>query len=480
MKTPEPIGQQSRWVEQLAAFDFEVIHRPGVRHQNADSISRIPCRQCGWEGEPVDVVAPVKEEEILDLSPDAMKDLQLKDPDITEFCELMRNYPDRRPSWKELDGLSEETKIMWRVWNDFEMVDDVLFRRSVSPVTEDIELRLVIPKAVRRRVFHLIHDDMTGGHLGVVRTREQLRRRVYWPGWSKDVDLYVKACEQCARFHRGKPPKQGTLQPMLASSVWETIGIDLTGPHPRSASGYKYILTVVDHFSKFAFAFPLRNMEAATIARILVDNVFCLVGAPYRILTDQGPNFEGLLFKELCKAMGIAKIRTSPYKPSTNGITERFHQTLNSMIAKCIKESQRDWDLRLPMVLAAYRASCHSATSLTPNRIVFGRENTLPADLVLCDADKLPRSENSVVELVAEQQERFRSAYQLAREYLKVVAQRRKSHYDVGVKAAEICREQPRMVLLPEEIFKEIEKMAVCLHRTLHSDGPTDGRDLPH
>ena len=148
------------------------------------------------------------------------------------------------------------------------------------------------------------------------------------------MDLFVKACEPCARFHRSKAPKQGMLHPMVASSVWETIGIDLTGPHPRSANGYKYILTVVDHFSKFAFAFLLRNMEAATIARVLVDNVFCLVGAPYRILTDQGLNFEGQLFHELCKAMGIEKVRTSPYKPSTIGITERFHQTLNSMIAK--------------------------------------------------------------------------------------------------------------------------------------------------
>ena len=170
-----------------------------------------------------------------------------------------------------------------------------------------------------------------------------------------------------------------------------------------------------------------------------MDGVICLVGAPYRILTDQGPNFEGQLFKELCKALGIAKIRTSPYKPSTNGITERFHQTLNSMIAKCIKGSQRYWDLKVPVVLAAYRASCHSATSLTPNRIVFGRENTLPADLVLCDADKLPERENSVIELEAEHQERFRSAYQLARDHLKVVAQRSKSYYNVGVKSAEFA-----------------------------------------
>ena len=257
LRKPEPIGQQSRWVEQLAAFDFEVIHRPGVRHQNADVISRIPCRQCGWEGDNVDIVAPVKEEEHVDLSPAAMKDLQFKNPDIIEFRELMRNYSDRRPAWHELDGLSEETKVMWSVWSEFELVDDVLYRRSVSPVTKDVDLRLVVPKAVRKQVFHLIHD-MTGGHLGVVRTREQLRQRVYWPGWSRDVDLFVKACEPCARFHRGKAPKKGMLHPMMASSVWETIGIDLTGPYPRSSNGFKYILTVVDNFSKFAFAFPLR------------------------------------------------------------------------------------------------------------------------------------------------------------------------------------------------------------------------------
>ena len=172
MKTPEPIGQQSRWVEQLAAFDFVVIHRPGTRHQNADSISRIPCHQCGWTSETVDVVAPVKEDTLMDLSPEKIKELQLIDPDIEEFFRLLQNFPDRRPSRNELEGVSEETKIMWTVWNEFEVVDDVLYRRSVSPVTKNVDLRLVIPKAIRRQVFHLIHDDMIGGHLGVVRTRE--------------------------------------------------------------------------------------------------------------------------------------------------------------------------------------------------------------------------------------------------------------------------------------------------------------------
>ena len=182
----------------------------------------------------------------------------------------------------------------------------------------------------------------------------------------------------------------------------------------------------------------MRNQEATTVAKILVEQVICLVGTPARILTDQGPNFESELFKELCRMMGVAKIRTSPYKPSTNAGAERFHLTLNAMLAKQMKENQRDWDLHLQPVLAAYRATRHSSTSLTPNFIVFGRENVMPADLVLCNPNVLPERENSMNVYVAEQQERFRSAYQVVRNHLRASAQKRKSYYDAGVRAKDL------------------------------------------
>ena len=142
----------------------------------------------------------------------------------------------------------------------------------------------------------------------------------------------------------------------------------------------------------------MRNQEATTVAKILIEQVICLVGTPARILTDQGPNFESILFKELCLAFGIAKIRTSPYKASTNAGAERFHSTLNTMLAKKVKESQRDWDTHLQSVMAAYRATRHASTSLSPNFIIFGRENVMPSDLVLCNANVLHGKENSVQE----------------------------------------------------------------------------------
>ena len=279
----------------------------------------------------------------------------------------------------------------------------------------------------------LVHEGVTGGHAGITRTKDRVQLRAYSPGWTKSVELYVKVCRQCARYQVGKAPKQSLLHPMLVSRPFETLGIDVTGPHPRSANGFAYILMIVDHYSKFAFAFPMRNQEAATIVKLSVDNVICLVGTPARILTDQGPNFGSSLFHELCKVLGVHKIRTTSYEASTNGLAERFHLTLNSMLANSIKENQRDWDSHLQQVLGAYRAARYSSNSLTPNMIVFGRKTVMPADLVFCSPRVLPDHENSIVDYVAQQQERFRSAYQVVRKHLKAAAEKRKEYYDASV-----------------------------------------------
>jgi len=123
---------------------------------------------------------------------------------------------------------------------------------------------------------------------------------------------------------------------------WERIGVDITGPHPKSRNGYKYILTISDYFTKWADAFPIRNQEASTVAKVLVDRVFAYLGTLIQILTDRGSNFESQLFAELLKRLEVDHVRTTAYKPSTNGQVERFHRTLNSILRKVVADNQRD------------------------------------------------------------------------------------------------------------------------------------------
>jgi hypothetical protein len=193
----------------------------------------------------------------------------------------------------------------------------------------------------------------------------------------------------------------------------------------------------VDHFTKWAEAFAITNHTASTVAKVLVAQIFSRYGTPKQILSDQGPEFESELFKELLRWMEIDKIRCSPYRPSTNAACERFHRTLNSMLAKVIKDSQRNWDEQLPMVMAAYRASPHSATGYSPNRLFLGRENRMPLDLIMGTPSEDAEQHVSTDEFVQQAKMDAETCYELARKELKVSAERRKKTYDIKVKKLE-------------------------------------------
>lgn len=272
--------------------------------------------------------------------------------------------------------------------------------------------------------------------MGRQRTAAAVQSRAYWPTWSSDLDLFMRSCHPCAMYHRGAPPRTKHMQTPMVGEPWERISIDITGPHPRSSRGNQFILTAVDHFSKWAEAIPLRNHTAPTVARALVVHVFSRFGTPMQILSDRGPEFESELFNQLMEWLEIDKLRTTAYKPSTNGTVERFHKTLNTMLGKVVSEAQRDWDDRLPFVIAAYRASPHSSTGFSPNRLFLGRENRMPLDLLMGLPSEERNSAAGVNEFVAQMQENASSAYALARNQLRVAAERRKAYYDVRVKQA--------------------------------------------
>ena len=78
---------------------------------------------------------------------------------------------------------------------------------------------------------------------------------------------------------------------VLVGEPWERITIDITGKHPKSRNGNEYMLTVIDHFSKWAEAYPLRDHKAPMVAKVLVEQLFSRFGMPYQLLSDQGPDF---------------------------------------------------------------------------------------------------------------------------------------------------------------------------------------------
>ena len=166
------------------------------------------------------------------------------------------------------------------------------------------------------------------------------------------------------------------------------------------------------------------------MAKVLLDQLFSRFGMPEELLSDQGPEFESELVAEWCKALSVRKIRTNPYRLTTNGMLERFHRTLNQIIGSLVSEGQRDWDGCVQSVMAAYRASKHVVTGFSPNFLMLAREVRAPIDLVLGRQVEEADRWNSTNEFVADVQERYRRTYEIARKSLQVEAKRRKDLYD--------------------------------------------------
>jgi len=134
---------------------------------------------------------------------------------------------------------------------------------------------------------------------------------------------------------------------------------------------------------------------------------------------------------------GLDKLRTTAYKLSTNGVVERFHRALNSMLGKVVSDSQRDWDEVLPQVMAAYRGTKHDATGYSPNMLFLGREVSTALDLIM----ELPPNQSSVNDgyddFVQRVKQHATEAHKIAREHLKKCAERRKSGYNIRVRQQE-------------------------------------------
>ena len=102
---------------------------------------------------------------------------------------------------------------------------------------------------------------------------------------------------------------------------FKKIAIDIVGELPRTATGYTYILTIVDYVTRYPEAIPLRTTNAKTGADALIQ-YFSRVGIPADIVSVQGSNLMSKLMAQLYDQLGVTKIKTSVYHPEANGIVE--------------------------------------------------------------------------------------------------------------------------------------------------------------
>ena len=270
-----------------------------------------------------------------------MRDLQLSDPDIGSMIHWLEGGKDI--TQQTLSLTSRALKHFWRNKELLYLKNGVLFYRWLD--NEGITDRhlLVVPHPLKQEVLHLCHDLKASGHPGMARTLERVRQANIWFGMRIDCSLFVKSCALCNKQKKANTAPKGALGMYQVGSAGERIHLDILGPFPKSQAGNRYILMLVCQFTKWLEVYPLPEQTAEQISRVVIDNFISRFGIPVHIHTDQGANFTSALFHEICKLLEIAKTRTTPYPPCSNGQVERYNRTLLQLIRCHLKDNTR-WD----------------------------------------------------------------------------------------------------------------------------------------
>ena len=388
----EPRGRKARWLEVLSEFSFSVRHRPGQQHANADALSRSPALDSS-------VSAPVLQ--VLDtdglpaLSHEQLVARQSADPDLA----IVLSWYDAStgefspPSEDQLASSSRSVKRFRVESPRLTLVDGLLYRRDcLDGCVEDV-LQLVVPESLRQVALQTTHVLPGGGHFAAEKTLLKCRQRFFWPGMTSMVRDFVAHCLLCAQKGPQQAGMRAPLQPMQAGYPFEMLALDLVGPLPATARGNKYLLVVIDYFTRWVDAYALPDTSAITVSRALVERWICQFGAPDRLHSDQGSQFTSAVFQELCQLLGIRKSQTTPYHPQGDGLVERANRTLIQLLRAHCHDDPAGWDSSISMALLSYRSAVHSSTGFTPSRMLLGRELRLPADLVFGSPE--PRSEST-------------------------------------------------------------------------------------
>ncbi|CAF4555940.1 unnamed protein product, partial [Rotaria socialis] len=293
------------------------------------------------------------------------------------------------------------------------------------------QFRLVIPKSKIIDLLSLAHDHPTSAHLGRRKTLFRLSTRFYWPHMRRDVEEYVRACKLCQQYKASNQKPGGLMSPIVVNEPWNTVGIDLTGPLPKTRRGNIYILVVIDYFTKWVELFPLTNIKAKTIAQIFVDDVMCRFGFPVRIISDNGVQFLSNIFTNVCQILDIKHQRTPFYHPQSN-LCERVNRTIKPLLAALAHHDSKSWDTKLAQIAFALRTARSDSTEQSPAFLMFGRHPRNGLDLCLpspTPVDQLPTTDD-----LSDYRKRLLTdllpAYTATREILDISHQRQASQYN--------------------------------------------------
>ncbi|XP_052556976.1 gypsy retrotransposon integrase-like protein 1 isoform X1 [Tympanuchus pallidicinctus] len=243
------------------------------------------------------------------------------------------------------------------------------------------QMRLVIVSdEEKKKVLQKCHENAAGTHHGISRTLTLVEANYYWTSVTNDVKQWVYACQHC---QVAKSTTTTTLKPypIKAEDPWTAVTVALMGPFRATKRSHKYVIVMIDLFTKWTVILPLRDTSAAEIARAIIS-VFFLYGPPQKMPIDQGKELVHQINKELFALFGMKQIVLS--YPQTNEVSERTCKTVKAFLNKYCIDHPNDWDEHLSAIAYAFNLTNLEPDENTPYFQMFSRNPYVVEPMNIC------------------------------------------------------------------------------------------------
>ena len=232
--------------------------------------------------------------------------------------------------------------------------------------------KLCLPKSLLEDL--IIECHLVYGHIGARKCQLMISEDFYYPGLRKITKEKLKACDTCQRNKTPTQSSHSVSYPIILSEPLETVFVDYYGPLPTAKYGYKYILGILDGFSKYIKLYPLRRQTTQSTIKKLFEYYIPLCGKPRRIVTDHGTQFTTQVWKEKLKKEGIKHTLTSIRHPQAN-MVERANRELSKFFKILLEDLKHSsWYDKLQIIEDIINETHHDTTEFTPMELMMKKK----------------------------------------------------------------------------------------------------------
>jgi hypothetical protein len=362
----DPTGRLARWSIYLQAYDFEILHRAGKLHCNADALSRPVLssisNNTNDNGENINTISTV-DNEIINLERNDNNfdnDDETIDSDPYENQHLMHYFKfGRHPSGASKNSIKKTTRLLKK----FKYIGShlhYLFKNNYVIYAKKEERELIIAQQ---------HNL---GHFKAHQTYKKIITSYYWKNILNDIIKFISKCSICIRADTIRPIHHTALATDV-TGIFDQCAIDLSFGYPTTVEGFKGILVIIEYLSGFIMIYPIKSKCADEISKNLI-NYISIFSPPKKILSDLGTEFNNNLVDSLLNNLKIDHAVTAAYNPSTNGKVEKANHTIGTCMRKHADGNVSNWPEFIPSVQLAYNSKIHTSTGYTPFELVYGRK----------------------------------------------------------------------------------------------------------